>query len=217
MPLGVKAEVDLEEIHSSISETNELVVKSIPISYYKETTNYKTCIAMNKDYFTEEDNSYNCLESIYRLVVSSYLNKLCERLPLRDYYSNTTYYRMFIADMYPELDKAIYIDSDTVVTGDIAKLYDYDITDYDILVIEDIIDSGNTLYALKKLLNDRKPASLNIVTLLDKPERRVAPIEPDYTCFVIEDEFVIGYGLDYAEQYRNLPYVGVLKRSVYEK
>ena len=64
--------------------------------------------------------------------VSEYLNDLCERLPLRDYYSNTTYYRMFIADMYPELDKAIYIDSDTIVTGDISKLYEYDITDYDI-------------------------------------------------------------------------------------
>ena len=92
-----------------------------------------------------------------------------------------------------------------------------DIRGRDVLLVEDIIDSVNTLYALKKLLNDRKPASLNIITLLDKPERRVAPIVPDYTCFVIEDEFVIGYGLDYAEQYRNLPYVGVLKRSVYEK
>ena len=91
-----------------------------------------------------------------------------------------------------------------------------DITGRDVLIVEDIIDSGNTLYSLKKLLNERNPASLNIVTLLDKPERRVAPIEPEYTCFVIEDEFVIGYGLDYAEQYRNLPYVGVLKRSVYE-
>ena len=64
--------------------------------------------------------------------VSNYLDKLCESLPLRDYYSNTTYYRMFIADMYPELDKAIYIDSDTVVTGDISELYSYDITDYDL-------------------------------------------------------------------------------------
>ena len=80
----------------------------------------------------------------------------------------------------------------------------------------DIIDSGNTLYQLKKMLIARQPASLNIVTLLDKPERREAPMEPDYTGFVIEDEFVIGYGLDYAEEYRNLPYVGVLKRSVYE-
>ncbi|MBE7093759.1 MAG: hypoxanthine phosphoribosyltransferase [Clostridiales bacterium] len=92
-----------------------------------------------------------------------------------------------------------------------------DICDRDVLIVEDIIDSGNTLYALKKLLIARKPASLNIVTLLDKPQRREAPIEPDYTGFVIEDEFVIGYGLDYAEEYRNLPYVGVLKRSVYEK
>lgn len=92
-----------------------------------------------------------------------------------------------------------------------------DIQGRDVLIVEDIIDSGNTLYHLKKMLIERNPASLNIVTLLDKPERRVAPIEPEYTCFVIEDEFVIGYGLDYAEKYRNLPYVGVLKRSVYEQ
>ncbi|MBQ9728045.1 MAG: hypoxanthine phosphoribosyltransferase [Clostridia bacterium] len=91
-----------------------------------------------------------------------------------------------------------------------------DIEGRDVLIVEDIIDSGNTLYNLKKLLNARLPASVNIVTLLDKPDRREAPIEPEYTGFVIEDEFVIGYGLDYAEDYRNLPYVGVLKRSVYE-
>ena len=86
----------------------------------------------------------------------------------------------------------------------------------DVLIVEDIIDSGNTLYKLKKMLNERKPASVNIVTLLDKPDRREVPMQPEYTCFVIEDEFVVGYGLDYAESYRNLPYVGVLKRSVYE-
>ena len=86
----------------------------------------------------------------------------------------------------------------------------------DVLIVEDIIDSGNTLYNLKKMLISRTPASVNIVTLLDKPARREAPIEPEYKGFVIEDEFVIGYGLDYAEEYRNLPYVGVLKRSVYE-
>lgn len=91
-----------------------------------------------------------------------------------------------------------------------------DIKGRDVLIVEDIIDSGNTLYNLKKLLNARAPASVNIVTLLDKPERREVPMEPEYTCFVIEDEFVVGYGLDYAEEYRNLPYVGVLKRSVYE-
>ena len=92
-----------------------------------------------------------------------------------------------------------------------------DITGRDVLIVEDIIDSGNTLYNLKKLLNSRSPASVNIVTLLDKPARREVPMEPEYTGFVIEDEFVIGYGLDYDEEYRNLPYVGVLKRSVYEK
>ena len=70
---------------------------------------------------------------------------------------------------------------------------------------------------LKKILNARHPASLSLVTLLDKPQRREVPIQPDYTGFVIEDEFVMGYGLDYLEEYRNLPYVGVLKRSVYEK
>ncbi len=91
-----------------------------------------------------------------------------------------------------------------------------DISGRDVLIVEDIIDSGNTLYNLKKLLNSRSPASVNIVTLLDKPERREVPMEPEYTCFVIEDEFVVGYGMDYAEEYRNLPYIGVLKRSVYE-
>ena len=92
-----------------------------------------------------------------------------------------------------------------------------DIAGRDVLIVEDIIDSGNTLYNLKKLLNSRSPSSVNIVTLLDKPERREVPMEPEYKGFVIEDEFVVGYGLDYAENYRNLPYVGVLKREVYEK
>ena len=92
-----------------------------------------------------------------------------------------------------------------------------DIAGRDVLIVEDIIDSGNTLYNLKKLLNSRSPSSVNIVTLLDKPQRREVPMEPEYTCFVIEDEFVVGYGMDYAEEYRNLPYIGVLKRCVYEK
>ena len=106
----------------------------------------------------------------------------------------------------------------TKSSGEIKILKDVstDIRGRDVLIVEDIIDSGNTLYALKKLLMERAPSSLNIVTLLDKPERREAPMEPDYTCFVIEDEFVIGYGLDYAEKYRNLPYIGVLKPCVYE-
>lgn len=86
----------------------------------------------------------------------------------------------------------------------------------DVLIVEDIIDSGHTMYALTKMLQTRNPASLRIVTLLDKPARRVSDITADYTCFEIEDEFVIGYGLDYAERYRDLPYVGILSRWVYE-
>ncbi len=106
----------------------------------------------------------------------------------------------------------------TQSTGEIKikKDLSVDIAGRDVLIVEDIIDSGNTLYNLKKLLNSRAPNSVNIVTLLDKPERREVPMEPEYKGFVIEDEFVVGYGLDYAENYRNLPYVGVLKRSVYE-
>jgi hypoxanthine phosphoribosyltransferase len=97
----------------------------------------------------------------------------------------------------------------------IGKDLSGDIKNRDVLIVEDIIDSGNTLYNLKKMLITRQPASINIITLLDKPERREVPMEPDYTGFVIEDKFVIGYGLDYAEDYRNLPYVGVLKPCVY--
>ena len=85
------------------------------------------------------------------------------------------------------------------------------------IVIEDIIDSGFTLACLKKLLNERGAASVTIVTLLDKHERRTEDISPDYNCFEIPDEFVVGYGLDYNEEYRSLPYIGILKRSVYEK
>lgn len=108
--------------------------------------------------------------------------------------------------------------SGTTSTGElkIKKDLSTDIKDRDVLIVEDIVDSGNTLYHLKKMLNQRSPASVNIVTLLDKPARREVPMEPEYTGFVIEDEFVIGYGLDYDEEYRNLPYIGVLKRSVYE-
>lgn len=85
----------------------------------------------------------------------------------------------------------------------------------DILIIEDILDSGNTLNYLVNILKDRKPASLKICTLLDKPDRREKPIDVDYRGFIIPDEFVIGYGLDFAEKYRNLPYIGVLKERVY--
>jgi hypoxanthine phosphoribosyltransferase len=84
-----------------------------------------------------------------------------------------------------------------------------------ILVVEDIIDSGHTLNYLLRLLQERQPASLRIVTLLDKPDRRAVSIDVDWVGFSIPNEFVVGYGLDYNELYRNLPYIGVLKPSVY--
>ena len=87
----------------------------------------------------------------------------------------------------------------------------------DIIVVEDILDSGNTLSYLFQLLQARHPASVRLCTLLDKPSRRTKPITADYTGFSVDDLFVVGYGLDYAEKYRNLPYIGVLKPAVYEK
>ena len=86
----------------------------------------------------------------------------------------------------------------------------------DIVVVEDILDSGNTLAYLLQILQARRPASIRLCTLLDKPSRRVKPVQADYVGFPVEDLFVVGYGLDYAERYRNLPYIGVLKPQVYE-
>jgi hypoxanthine phosphoribosyltransferase len=85
----------------------------------------------------------------------------------------------------------------------------------DIIIVEDILDSGNTLFYLKRVLEARRPASIKICALLDKPERRAKSIEADYVGFTIPDAFVVGYGLDYDEKYRNLPYIGVLKPQVY--
>lgn len=87
----------------------------------------------------------------------------------------------------------------------------------DILIVEDIIDTGLTLKYLKENLSARNPKSVKVATLLDKPDRRKADVVPDYNGFTIPDEFVVGYGLDFNEQYRNLPYIGILKPEAYEK
>ena len=86
-----------------------------------------------------------------------------------------------------------------------------------IIIIEDILDSGNTLNYLQSYLMTRKPASITIATLMDKPSRRAAPVYAKYSCFEVPDEFVVGYGLDYDELYRNLPFIGVLKPEIYTK
>lgn len=94
----------------------------------------------------------------------------------------------------------------------IVKDLDEHVEGKDILVVEDIIDSGRTLNFLLDMLKARKPASIKLCTLLDKPDRRVTEVSVDYTGFVIPDEFVVGYGLDYAQKYRNLPYIGVVEQ-----
>ena len=93
----------------------------------------------------------------------------------------------------------------------IVKDMDEPIKDKDVLVVEDIVDSGRTLSYLMEMLRDRGPKSLHLCTLLDKPERRVVEVNVDYTGFQIPDKFVVGYGLDYDQHYRNLPYIGVVE------
>ena len=102
--------------------------------------------------------------------------------------------------------------ADTKSSGVVKIVKDLDepLLGRDVIVIEDIVDSGNTLSYLLEMLGDRKPNSLRLCTLLDKPDRRVKEVHVDYTGFQIPDEFVVGYGLDYDQKYRNLPYIGVV-------
>lgn len=134
---------------------------------------------------------------------------------------------VFMADLMRAIDIPCRIDfmavssyGSGVKTSGVVKIVkdlDINLAGYDLLIVEDILDSGVTLSYLKKMLMDRGPASVRICTFLDKPERRRADILPDYVGTSVPDEFVVGYGLDYDEKYRNLPYLGVLKASVYAK
>jgi hypoxanthine phosphoribosyltransferase len=101
-------------------------------------------------------------------------------------------------------------------TVQVSKDLTVDVENRHLLVVEDILDSGVTLSYLVDYLSRRNPASVEIAALLDKPSRRQKPVLPKYTGFTVADEFLVGYGLDYSEKYRNLPYIGVLKREVYE-
>ncbi|MHC9001822.1 hypoxanthine phosphoribosyltransferase [Enterococcus bulliens] len=132
----------------------------------------------------------------------------------------------FMADIVREMDCYLELDfmdvssygNALVSSGEVKIVKDLDtnVEGRDMLIVEDIIDSGRTLAYLVDLFKYRKAKSVKIVTLLDKPEGRVVDIEADYIGFDVPNEFVVGYGLDYTEQYRNLPYVGVLKPSVYQ-
>ena len=129
---------------------------------------------------------------------------------------------MFMSDLIKEMDLPVMIDfmsvssySGTTSTGVINALKDTDISvkDKDVLIVEDIIDTGLTLSHVKKLLEDRGAKSLKICTLLDKPSRRTIEMKGDYVGFEIPDEFVVGYGLDYDQHHRNLPYVGIVVKK----
>ncbi|MEG2403583.1 MAG: hypoxanthine phosphoribosyltransferase [Oscillospiraceae bacterium] len=132
---------------------------------------------------------------------------------------------VFLADIMRKID--IHAEIDFMVVSSygagvkssgvvkIIKDLDVALEGKDILIIEDILDSGLTLNYIKDLLTGRNPASIKIATLLDKPIRRKVDLQADYVGFVVPDEFVIGYGLDFDEKYRNLPYIGVLKPEVY--
>lgn len=132
---------------------------------------------------------------------------------------------IFMADLTRAIDLPVTVDfmavssygAGTKSSGqvEIKKDLSDSIEGRDLVIVEDILDSGNTLFYLMEILKARKPASIRICTLMDKPDRRTQPIVADYVGFTIPDAFVVGYGLDYDEKYRNLPYVGILKPSVY--
>lgn len=132
---------------------------------------------------------------------------------------------VFYSDLIREIDLPLTTEfmaissygSATKSSGVVQVLKDLnrDITGKDVMIVEDIVDSGMTLSYLKKYLADRGASSIKIVTLLDKPARRRVELTADYFCFTIPDEFVVGYGLDYDEKYRNLPDIGVLHPRIY--
>ncbi|WP_054025826.1 hypoxanthine phosphoribosyltransferase [Bacillus sp. FJAT-28004] len=134
---------------------------------------------------------------------------------------------IFMADLVKEITVPLEIDfmavssygQSTKSSGVVKIIKDLDVTveGRDVLIVEDIIDSGLTLSYLIDVLERRNAKSVTVVTLFDKPGRRTVDLEADYKGFTLPDEFVVGYGLDYAEQYRNLPYIGILKPQVYQK
>ena len=133
---------------------------------------------------------------------------------------------MFFADLVRRLKMPVEFDfmalstygNSSVSSGElvIKKDVSQEIRGKEVLIVEDIVDSGFTLCKLSELLRERGAKSIKIAALLDKKERRKYPISPDYCCFEVADEFLVGYGLDYAEKFRQLPYIGVLKREYYE-
>lgn len=134
---------------------------------------------------------------------------------------------IFMADLSRAIDIPVQIDFMSVSSYgkgtrssgqvEIKKDLSDSIEGVHVIVVEDILDSGNTLSYLMEVLSARRPASVSLCTLLDKPDRRIKPIHANYVGFTVPDAFIVGYGLDYAEKYRNLPYIGVLKPEIYSE
>lgn len=134
---------------------------------------------------------------------------------------------MFFTDLIREMTLPLEIDfmsissygSGVKSSGEVKMIKDLDnkIEGKDVIIVEDIVDSGYTMKYLTHLLEARNPSSIKICALLDKPSRRETDVAVDYKGFEVGNEFVVGYGLDYAARYRNIPFIGILKRSVYEK
>ena len=132
----------------------------------------------------------------------------------------------FMSDLIKRVDVHLEVDfmdvssygNEMVSSGEVKIIKDLNtsVEGRDVLIIEDIIDSGLTLNYLVDLFHYRKAKTVKVVTLLDKPEGRKVDLKPDLTGFIVPDEFVVGYGLDYAERYRNLPYIGILKPEIYQ-
>ena len=168
--------------------------------------------------YTEEDLSSRVSE-LGRQITADYAG----REPLLVSVLRGSY--IFMADLTRSINLNVTVDfmsvssygAGTVSSGqvEIKKDLSASIEGKDLILVEDILDSGNTLYYLLDVLRARRPASIRICTLMDKPGRRTRPIKADYVGFTIPDAFIVGYGLDFAEKYRNLPYVGVLKPGVY--
>ena len=173
-----------------------------------------------KEVYYSEEQLHQIVEKLGRQISNDYKGK---NLMLVSILKGSV---VFMADLMREITVPCSIDFMCVSsygsgtenkTGvvKIVKDLDINVENYDILLVEDILDSGRTLDYVRNLLIDRHPSSIKICTLLDKPERRAVDLYADYSGAEVPDEFVVGYGLDYAEKYRNLPFIGVLKEEIY--
>lgn len=178
---------------------------------------------MNKDIekiLVTEEELYSITKQLGETITKDYAGK---KLLVVGVLKGSIY---FLTDLTRHIDLTCHIDfiqassygestesSGTVkITKDIAK----DLSGFDVLLVEDILDTGRTLKHICDMLSERNPESIAVVTLLDKPSRRVADIKADYVGVDVPNEFVVGYGLDYNQYYRNLPYIGILRHEVYE-